>query len=176
MSYLINLDMDYLEAVSLLKTKYGTVNKPYFTEDSYENFMNGVIHAPVKSSGISRTRDGLYIHHVLESEMPLLSTPEFLKEHAVSFDFQKSDNLVYVNLLEHFMLHVMIGDNTNGQLGYPGAYSFIGPELIDWFYNKNMPDVIWKQNCYNAVLNSGYDVISILNEGYYHMGFEIVVD
>lgn len=176
MSYLINFDMTYDSAISLLKTKYGPVPQPYFTESSYQNFLAGVIYEPVRSSGISRTRDGLYVHHVLESEMPLLSTPEFLQENRVSFDFQNSENLVYVNLLEHFMLHILIGDATDGDLGYPGAYSFIGPELIDWFYNKRVPEMGWKQNCYNAVFNSGYDVYSILNEGYRRMGFDIVVD
>ena len=175
MSYLINLDMTYDSAISLLKTKYGPVPQPYFTESSYQNFFAGVIYEPVRSSGISRTRDGLYVHHVLESEMPLLSTPEFLQEKQLSFDFQNSENLVYVNLLEHFILHIIIGRESNGEFGYSGAYAFIGPELISWFYDKNTPTINWKMHCYDAVAQSGYDVFGILEAGYRQMGFEIVV-
>lgn len=175
MTKLINLNMSYAEAVAVLKVKYGDVLDSYFTKSSYDNFMQGVTFAPVKSSGISKTSQGLYIHHIMESTIPLLSTSEYLKEHHIGFDTQKAENLVYVNLLEHFMLHILIGRETDGELGYPGAYAFIGPELMSWFYDKNMPTINWKMNCYDAVFNSGYDVYSILNEGYHRMGFEIVV-
>lgn len=157
--------MTYLEACFVLLNKYGVVADSYFTEDSYENFLSGKIGSPVRPVDISRTSDGLVIHHILESKVPLLSTTKFLFENQIPFDFQRKEGLVYVNEIEHFILHILIGIETEGRLGFQGAKVFIGPELGSWFCDNKLPTIPWKQNCYQAVANSEYNVVDILNEG-----------
>ena len=165
MNQIINLNMTYSEALTILFNKYGAVPYSYFEKESYDNFMNKIIDEPIRTAKNSRTtKDGLFIHHILENRLPLLSTPGFLFEFKVPFEYQESKYLIYCNLIEHFILHMIIGRETNYQLGIPGAQSFIGPELNDWFVKNNRPTLFWKVSCYNAVANSDYDVPSILKE------------
>ncbi|MBX4209963.1 MAG: hypothetical protein K4H23_02125 [Mollicutes bacterium PWAP] len=51
----------YEEYVQYLKNKYGSVPKNYFTKNGNN------------TQGITKTKNGLYIHHVDEDKMILLS-------------------------------------------------------------------------------------------------------
>ena len=165
MTQIINLNMTYAQALTALFNEYGNVPYPYFEKESYNNLMNEKIAEPIRNFKNSRTtKDGLFIHHILEDRLPLLSTPEFLFKFKVPFDYQESKYLVYCNMIEHFILHMIIGRETNYQLGLPGAQSFIGPELNEWFVKNKKPTLFWKISCYNAVENSDYDVPAILKE------------
>lgn len=88
----------YDQTVSVLKNKYGLVKGDYFLDKKLEKV----------NKKIKRSDEGLEIHHVLEFQEKGLSQPEYAKH--LPFEYQKSQNLVYCDLLEHFVLHLKIGD------------------------------------------------------------------
>lgn len=66
--YLELAKMPYQQAVDTLKQKYGGSTEDYFTEDSYTSFILGERKTLVKGKSISRTKEGLYCHHVMENQ------------------------------------------------------------------------------------------------------------
>ena len=82
----------YANAVSYLINKYGVVNGSYFLTTTCAS----------KNKKITRTCDGLVIHHVKENIAGDLSK----KEQALKYPFtyQESNNLVYCNYIEHLIL------------------------------------------------------------------------
>ena len=102
-------DISYSDYVNQLKEKYGLVPKNYF----YIN-RNGNL---TKTPGITRGKEGLYIHHILEKVFIDLSNAEtYLKLLDLYKDdkemynslllAQTSNLLCYCNLLEHLLLHI----------------------------------------------------------------------
>lgn len=163
-NYLLSLGYD--KSVEYLIEKYGAATLPYFEETSYHEFLDGKREAPVKNN-TSRTREGLYCHHVREDEAILLSTPKVIRQLKYPYEWQKPENLVYCNLLEHLVLHALIAienndTSSNVRLGIGGYVNFMRPELIEWFIQENIPTIPWKRNCYNALSNMSKDEFRIL--------------
>ena len=69
------LNLEYDNAVQSLIKKYGAALDDYFKESSYNKFLNGEVKSPTKSK-TSRTKDGLYCHHIHIDE------DKFLNGHA----------------------------------------------------------------------------------------------
>lgn len=148
------ISMTYNDAILYLKEKYGTPSFDYFTEKSYTRFMAGEIKTPAKNK-ITRTSEGLYCHHIKEDTWIQLSSPEKLKMFNVPFDAHKKDNLVYANLIEHAILHVLIAKEhptpeNNMILGIGGYQNFLRPQILLWFTSEMKPKMPWQINCYNA--------------------------
>jgi hypothetical protein len=95
------LGLSYEECCEFFKNKYGLVPKKFFVNETCRS----------KTQGNARGKDGLYIHHIDEDKAILLSTPEVAARNP--FEYQQADHLVYVNLLEHLLLHVKIVEKTN---------------------------------------------------------------
>lgn len=85
----------YIEYCDYLLEKYGAVNGDYFSANFVPN-MN-----------IKRRDENLFIHHMREDKVANLSNVDIAR--ANDFEYQKAHNLVYANLLEHILLHIMIG-------------------------------------------------------------------
>ena len=105
-------DMDYFKLCLELQNKYGIPSKPYMTISKSGNWR--------KTSGISRTKEGLYIHHIDEWDLPRLSKVEIAQNYSI--ECQEPQNLCYCNLLEHLVLHFIIEkvknrDGTNDNFG-----------------------------------------------------------
>lgn len=160
------LNMTYKEAISHLKSKYGHVRDDYYTEESYKMFMDGGIKQPTRGNH-SRTNDGLYVHHICEDTLPLLSTPKFLKQLDAPFIFQRKENLVYCNAFEHAILHAIISHESSQDEEYltgSGGYNaFLRPELTLWYVVRNVPNVKWKQQCYKASKLSKNEAIELID-------------
>lgn len=137
--------MNYDQCINHFKTKYGNVPKDYFTDDTCK----------YKTRGITRGKEGLYIHHIDEDKAIMLSTTEYAIKNR--FDYQKADRLVYCNLLEHLVLHIKIFEfpnpnkNLNDNVGVGGIYHFIVPELND-IYSGIRYKQSWKQKVAAIVL------------------------
>ncbi|MDQ0513843.1 hypothetical protein J2Z62_000281 [Mycoplasmoides fastidiosum] len=103
--------MNYLQACKYLQEKYGLATGSYFANSGCKS----------TNSKIKRTKEGLYIHHIKENEFADLAQ----KHIAIlcDFSYQEPINLVYCNLIEHLILHV----------------------LIAWEYMQNRPNlgIIW---------------------------------
>lgn len=104
-------DLKYYEYVDYLQNKYGKPNKPYFKLDDEMNWVTKRVSDKIfldKETSISRLKDGLVIHHVKEDKYYELSD----KYRACFYHWinQSPCNLVYCDLLEHLLLHIMINE------------------------------------------------------------------
>lgn len=121
-----------------------------------------------KNSKVTRTKDGLYVHHKYEDHAIMLGNPEYAKKNP--YEWQKKENLVYCDLLEHLFLHQLIleypaeNKNAHEQVGIGGITNFIVPELND-VYSGWVSKQAWQQNCHNAIINDK-DVYFLLLKRY----------
>lgn len=87
------MDFDYFPLVNFLVNKYGYVNSDYFKNDDCLERCETL-------------NNGLFIHHIDEYSIPGLSNYDIAIKN--DFSHQKSERLVYCNLLEHLILHYKI--------------------------------------------------------------------
>lgn len=145
-------NMNYDDYCDYLQQKYGIGRGDYFT--SSWNYNSGKT---------SRTKEGLFSHHKMEDRAIQLSTPSYAKQQP--FDYQKAENLVYCDHLEHMLLHLLICekvykdadslvdkvcDDGGTIYGFGGLTNYIVPELND-FYSGWRATLQWKQNCQDKI-------------------------
>lgn len=87
---------NYDELVQFLLKKYGPAK--------YDYFMNELCSS--KNKKVTRTSEGLYCHHIDEDKEIMLSNDTLARR--CPFAYQKADRLVYCNILEHFLLHILV--------------------------------------------------------------------
>ena len=87
-------NMFYFHYCKYLQDKYGVPNGNYCSPNASIN------------KSIKRTKEGLFIHHIGEFKFSDLSKPDEIK--ANPYEYQKAENLVYCDYLEHLLLHIMI--------------------------------------------------------------------
>lgn len=169
-------DMTYLEYCDYLQDKYGIGKADYMTKIF------------TKNPKCTRTKEGLVVHHKDEDKMIMLSTKEFAEK--CPFEWQTKEHLVYCDLLEHLLLHILIckypsQDRIPGfEVGIGGAKNFIIPELNDlycgWKAKRNWQiclheKVIEDKDVYMAIIEQfieeviktkGYDPKSCLLTSY----------
>lgn len=156
------MEMNYDEFVSYLLKKYGPAKYDYFTNATCKT----------KSKRISRTKEGLFCHHIDEDKGYMLSHTGCALEQP--FEYQKAERLVYCNYIEHLLLHILIGKNAFGskrqKLIAPKQFSyFIVPGVsyicseINLLYDQNGSSVEWRNRCFKKIENNFEDYIYILN-------------
>lgn len=141
-------NMDYQTYCSYLQNKYGIPKKAYFTTGFSKNHT------------ITRTNEGLVIHHKKEDVAIMLANLEYAKKNP--YEFQLAENLVYCDYLEHLFLHILICEdvilnskktrNERETQGAGGVVNFIGPELND-LYSGFITSQKWRSICYEKVIN-----------------------
>lgn len=138
--YLKVKDLSYQEYCNYLKEKYGSV--PY----KYGNKKNH--------------KKGLFIHHIGEYKIPSLSNAQVRKE--TDPKYQEPEMLCYSDYLEHLLLHIMIGRETNpaDSLGLNGPCQYIIPALIN-YYQDGYQNPRW-DNEYYTLLDGNKDVFDLL--------------
>lgn len=159
------LSYTYDEAVEHLIQKYGPAQVDYYSEKSYQRFLNGEI-KKISKEKHSRTSEGLYCHHIDENNALKLSNEEFIKSQNIPFEYHTKDRLVYCDLIEHSILHVLISVETNLDFGYPGYITFLKPNIDEWYIDSNRakPKTPWRLNCYRKAYLEKQEAISILKE------------
>lgn len=117
----------YLEIVNILLEKYGPAKYDYFCFKDC-SFVN---------AKVSRMSEGLYCHHIDEDKAIKLSSSG--NAMANPFKYQRTDRLVYCNVLEHLLLHLKIviepkhkDANKNEIQGIGGVRQFICPIINDY--------------------------------------------
>ncbi|WP_172208103.1 hypothetical protein [Pseudolactococcus hodotermopsidis] len=166
MEYEELLSKNYDEAVVFLLKKYGPATADYYSEKSYNRFKAGEIKSIAKGK-ISRTSEGLYCHHIDEDKVIMISTQDVIKMLDIPYDYQRKERLVYCDLIEHGILHVLIAiENKNkstlGTVGIGGYINFIRPELYLWFIMNEVPTATWRKNCYEKVYMEKNEAIELL--------------
>ncbi len=133
-------NLNYDEYCEYLKTKYGVVNGNYYSPKF------------TKNNRITRTSDGLIIHHTKEDSCVMLSTKEIAMLNPI--EWQHSENLVYCDYLEHLLLHILITEESpiDSGLGIGGVYNFIAPELND-VYSGFLTKQQWRDNLHKKIIN-----------------------
>lgn len=158
----IQWSLSYYDQLAYLKQKYGLVPKDYFATAACKS----------KSSGITRTDEGLFIHHDYEYD------PEDDRVNDLSnkfnarywpWKYQQKENLTYCNWLEHLMLHIKINLLRKEQLGFyinDGVVNFILPDLNKLYsYNFNIDTIpAWKLMCFNVIEDYYDDYCEIVNK------------
>ncbi len=150
------LEMSYDQLVKYYLKKYGKVKYDFF-------------HTPTCVSvqkKNSRTKEGLQIHHIDEDKYPNLSQKEFALN--CPFECQKANRLVYVNILEHLLLHIKIYQEEalrkikKGQqpsLGKPGI-RYLSKQINDYFSISSFNN--WHENMASIIRNNFDDYIDVL--------------
>ena len=149
--YLKLLEMTYDEAVKYLLNKYGPSTVNYFSEKSYERFMNDEIKSIAKGK-YSRTSEGLYCHHIKEDRAINLANLQFIKHYKHPYHYHLKEELVYCDLVEHMILHALIVEENVEQkmpYGIGGYVNFLEPQVKEWYIDKRVPSPQWMLNCYN---------------------------
>lgn len=154
-------DMDYLEYCDYLQSKYGISTTSYFTK----NWS--------KCSKVTRTAEGLIVHHKFEDHAIMLCNVKYAKYNP--YEWQLPENLVYCDYLEHLLLHIMIcetpaaGKNKNENVGIGGVINHLVPELNDLFSGWE-PSQPWRKNCKDRIINDKDVYFVLLNR--FRMSYE----
>lgn len=157
------LNNDYIEAINQLLRKYGSGKDDYYRENSYKRFLNGEI-KNITRGKYSRTNEGLYCHHIDEINMLNVSNKDFIKQNNISHNYQKKDRLVYCNLIEHTILHVLIAKETSGNYGFPGYEVYLKPIIEEWYIEERIPNRPWMKNCYSKAFVHAEEAVKIVNK------------
>lgn len=147
--------MTYEEYCGYLQEKYGIGLADYMTEAFNPN------------PKCKRTSDGLLAHHKAEDKMIMLSNKNIAQK--APFEWQRKENIVYCDLLEHLLLHVKICEYPSPaalpvfDVGVGGVVNFIVPELND-LYSGWETKQDWRKNVHAKVINDKDVYIEILRE------------
>ena len=139
----------YLVLMAALGEKYGRPSGSYFLVAKRSGKYR-------KNNKISRTKEGLYIHHVGEYTVPLLSNVTVAEK--LPFGYQEPDMLVYCDAIEHLLAHVLIvealGDDGGANM-MPGAgvggVSMLVAKLNDWFGEHPPIETNWERFAWEKI-------------------------
>ncbi len=135
-NYIEVKDFKYEQYIEYLIKKNGIVPGDYCSTDFTPN------------ENIKRKQsDDLYIHHIREDKIANLSDMKIAEN--APFEYQQAKNLVYCNLLEHILLHIMIGEQNQG-LGFGGAQLMI-MQANDIYTEENEVLEELKVRCENSM-------------------------
>lgn len=146
-------NMSYKRYCKYLQDKYGIGLDDYFTPGF----------SPKKTC--KRTSEGLFVHHIKEDKAIRLSDVGYAKEYP--FEWQKKENLVYCDYLEHLFLHVLICkipyNQSGDEVGIGGILKYLVPKLND-IYSGWRPHQDWEQPCVDRVVNDKEVYLMILKK------------
>lgn len=159
---ILEMKMDYRTLIKYLLEKYGSAKYDYFTDAT----------CITRSKYVTRTKDGLFCHHIDEDKGCNLADSAYAKEQP--YKYQKAERLVYCNYLEHLLLHIQIGKDNywrdHKNLFYPKEFTyFIVPGIsficheINVLFEKNGSPIKWRNRCFYEIKNNFEDYIYILN-------------
>lgn len=141
------INMSYDELTEHLQQKYGLAERAYFRTETCKT-----------KSLITRTNEGLYIHHIKETEIDDLSKPE--RALAYPWEYQMPNNLCYCNYLEHLLLHIHINImrvRDRGAFVCDGILNHIIPEL-NHIYTDNpvyeSKNQLWRNNIKEQIIDN----------------------
>lgn len=137
-------EFNYLEYCDYLQKKYGIGLADYFTKSWNKN------------QKVTRTNDGLVAHHKFEDHAIMLSNKDYAQKNP--FEWQKKENIVYCDYLEHLLLHILICENPSDEknlleaVGVGGVINFIVPELND-VYSGFKTKQLWRKNLHDKIID-----------------------
>ena len=155
------MTMNYETLIEYLKVKYGKAKYDYFCNETCKT----------KNKKVTRTKEGLFCHHIDEDKGCNLADSDFAKEQP--FEYQKAERLVYCNYLEHLLLHILIGKNKYwkqhesfnktrefGCFLVPGVIYICSS--INSLFDSNGTSLKWQSRCFEEIKNNFDDYIYVL--------------
>ena len=159
-------DYGYEQYCDYLVNKHGAATGPYFTDTYWTKSKKPK--QPVANKNVTRTKEGLFLHHRQENHVASLSNPQVAAEH--DFELQSAENLVPCDYLEHLLLHILICENPEpfeGEyVGANGTLTWILPALVG-YYEKRHISQEWQIPAFNRIENDK-DVYDTLIERFIH--------
>src|SRR5699024_11973959 len=76
---------------------------------------------------------------VCSSDLLKISDPAFVRQYNIPFEYQKKERLVYCDLIEHSILHVLIAKETSSKFGYFGLIAYLMPTIDFWYLREMIP-------------------------------------
>lgn len=152
-SFMLNKDLKYMMSTNvdscydLMIKKYGRVDGDYFLKPTCKCVNKSIL----------KSEQGLYCHHMLETEVKGLS----LKDVAASNDYkyQKAENLCYCNALEHLMIHIKIDEEYRDLGNY--SYGTLGIlEFVLRIINEKYIET-WEEKYKLNIIDDILDIILI---------------
>lgn len=138
-------EKSYYDYMKKLQEKYGLPSGSYFLTSKESGNMR-------KNTKITRTKEGLYIHHVAELILPNLSVPAIAKD--TPNHLQEPEMLVYCDMLEHLLTHIMIVEVIIADpysfldvVGYGGIKILIS-KMNDWYAGYPPKETSWEYPCW----------------------------
>nr|WP_182475506.1 hypothetical protein [Staphylococcus succinus] len=163
-NYYINLlSLTYQETVQFLLEKHGKVVDNYYKEESYNKFLRGEIKR-ITYGKYTKTKEGLYCHHIMENEYENISNKEYIAHYKYPYEYHDKENLVYCDLIEHLVLHALITKETNGDRGFNGLVEFLIPIAEEWYIDGDEPREIWMQLCRERAFLSEEHIEKLLSD------------
>ena len=153
----------YYDYMKKLQEKYGLPSGPYIlvAKDSGKRRKN---------PKISRTKEGLYIHHTGELMIPALSTG--IVSDAAPLAFQEPNMLAYCDLLEHLLAHIMIVEASITDRDYVvasgagiGGMKMIVGKLNDWYAGSTPAEDNWELQAWLLVKDRRSEYRGLLKRG-----------
>lgn len=151
------LAMSYYDLVDYLINKYGSAKYDYFYTSE----------CSTKCKKVSRTSEGLICHHIREDVGVNLGESPLGKP----FEWQKKENLVYCNHIEHLILHIKIAvlrQKTRLRQPYDVQDFFTSGGIfqitntINDLFAFDGTKVKWSIRCYQEIKENYTDYIRIL--------------
>ena len=143
----------YIEYCDYLQMKYGIGLCNYMTPN-----WN-------KIPRISRTKEGLFVHHKYEDHAILLSNKRFASLNP--FEWQHAENMIYCDYLEHLFLHILIYENPAKNknmleaVGVGGIFIIVST-LNDFYSGWNTEKLEWMRICLNKISNDKKVYLTLL--------------
>ena len=151
--------MPYEELVSYLIKKYGPAEYDYFCNKSCKTV----------NKKVKRTAEGLICHHVREDVGVNLNSA--YQGGLQPWDWQRKENLVYCNWIEHLILHIKIAvfrQRAELKEQYDIRYFFtsggvfmICSDINDAFMLDGTT-IAWRQRCYQEIRDNYQEYILLL--------------
>jgi len=152
-------DFNYLEYCDYLQNKYGIGICDYMTK----NFN--------KKPKISRSKEGLFVHHKYEDHAILLSNKRVASRNP--FQWQLAENMIYCDYLEHLLLHILICENPAKDknkldiVGIGGVFIIVST-LNDFYSGWNTEKLPWLQICLRKISNDKNVYLKLLKRFKYN--------
>lgn len=139
--------LSYEELVQYLQNKYGIPTHAYFRTKTCKS-----------KAPISKTNEGLFIHHIKETEIADLSNPT--EAQAAPWEHQLPHNLCYCNYLEHLLLHIHINilrNQTSSLYVIDGLLKHLIPALNHIYRDKphyDTPGQEWRNQLIAPIIEN----------------------
>lgn len=78
-------------------------------------------------------------HHIDEDKFLYMTNEDSIKAQRIPFEYHQKEKLVFCDVIQHAILHVLIAKETSLTFGSTGYMVFLRPKIQDWYLDKIIP-------------------------------------